>query len=109
MVDEYLKRVQHVEREFKERGRPGVKTDRGRLYLRYGAPDASQHVQVPSANKTVEIWKYTRRKALKYAFLDESGFQNYNLIYSTDPSERTSPDWEERIHDVDVIRQIISF
>lgn len=109
MVDEYMTRVRYVEREFAERGRAGVKTDRGRLYLRYGAPDASQHIQIATSNKAVDIWKYTRRKSLKYVFLDESGFQNYNLVYSTDPLERTLADWQDRIHDVDVLRQITSF
>ncbi|HUP88625.1 MAG TPA: GWxTD domain-containing protein [Longimicrobiales bacterium] len=109
MVVEYMARVRHVQREFAERGRSGVKTDRGRLYLRYGAPDASQHLQIPTSNKTVEIWKYTRSKSLKYVFLDESGFQNYNLVFTTDPNERTLSDWQARIHDVDILRQVSIF
>jgi len=108
--DEYAGRVRYVEREFREsQTRSGVKTDRGRIYLKYGAPDAKQHLPIASSNKTVDIWKYTRKKALKYAFLDESGFQNFYLVYTTDPAERGMGDWEARVYDRDAIRQIVSF
>ena len=108
--DEFSQRVRYVEKEFREKaGRAGVKTDRGRIYMKYGAPDAAQLVQVSSGNKSVILWKYTRRKSLKYAFLDETGFENYNLVYTTDPLERTLHDWEQRVYDQDMIRQIVSF
>ena len=112
MVDEYMARVRYVEKNFAERGRPGVKTDRGRIYLRYGPPDASQHFDIPGSNgsgKVADVWKYTRHKALKYVFLDETGFQNFGLVFTTDPNERGVGDWQDRIHDVETLRQISNF
>lgn len=111
LLDEYIGRVEHVVRSYSEgiRGRPGVKTDRGRIYLKFGPPDVRQVLDVASNSKTVEMWKYTGRRALKYAFLDESGFSNYNLIFTTDPQERTMHDWRDRVADVQAFYDILKF
>lgn len=111
MLDEYAQRVSFIERNFRESqsARRGIKTDRGRIYLKYGAPDASQHLVIASSNKSVDVWKYTGRRPLKYVFLDETGFRNFNLVYTTDPVERTLSDWQERVFDVDTIRDILNF
>ena len=110
VVDEFTQRVAHVTKQYSEfRGRSGAKTDRGRIYLKYGPADASLSLEVSGSKKTAEIWKYTRRRAIKFVFLDETGFQNYNLIYTTDPQESTLADWQERVRDPDIIRQIITF
>lgn len=110
LVDEYMARVEHANRRFGESGRagrPGVKTDRGRIYLKYGPPDMTQ--QFEARSKRADVWKYSRNRGLKYVFLDESGFSNYGLVYSTDPQERTLADWMERVFDVETIRQILQF
>ena len=112
LIDEYLQRVEYANRRFSESGRAGrsgVKTDRGRIYLKYGAPDATLALDVTGSQKRVEVWKYARVRGLKYVFLDESGFSNFVLAYSTDPQERTLSDWEERILDFNTIRQIVQF
>jgi GWxTD domain-containing protein len=110
LYEEFRDRVLFVEREYAERdiGRPGINTDRGRIYLRYGAPD--ERLQLPmTQNKGVEAWRYSRQRSRKFVFLDETGFQHYNLIYAEDPNEQTLPDWEERVGDRDVVNQIRSF
>jgi GWxTD domain-containing protein len=111
VLDEYLKRVNHVSLRFGEgvRGRPGVKTDRGRIYLKFGPPDELHTLQRPNKPGVVELWKYTGRRALKYAFLDETGFQNFSLVYTTDPQERTAHDWTDRVGNSDVIGDIIRY
>ncbi|MEX2282300.1 MAG: GWxTD domain-containing protein [Gemmatimonadota bacterium] len=110
MVEEYSQRVDFVAREYRERdiGRSGARTDRGRIYLRYGPPDAKQIMPV-TGSKAVEVWKYTRNRGLKFAFMDETGFSGYNLIYTTDPNERSLADWTDRVRDVETIRAILSF
>jgi hypothetical protein len=111
LLEEYLKRVEHVTREYSERrGRPGVQTSRGRIYLKYGPPDVHHLFALPGANsRGVELWKYTRTRSHKYAFLDESGFQHFNLVYTTDPYEQGTPDWADRVRDPELIRQIMAF
>lgn len=110
LIDEYVERVRVVEREYGERdiGRPGIGTDRGRIYLRYGPPD--DRLLLPmTQNRAVEAWRYSRNRNLKFVFLDETGFQHYNLIYAEDPNEQTLPDWERRVGSRDVIARILSF
>lgn len=112
VVDEYLQRVMHVVRSYGEggrAGRSGINTDRGRIYLKFGPPDVRQTFDMPNSAKAAEVWKYTRRRALKYAFLDESGFGNYNLVFTTDPQERTLHDWQERVGDYQTILDIGRF
>lgn len=108
-LEEYIGRVAFVAREYREQaGRSGLRTDRGRIYMRYGAPDAKQLLPM-TGNRGVEIWKYTRLRELKYAFLDQTGFQNFDLIYTTDPQEQSLPDWQERVRELETIRQILAF
>jgi GWxTD domain-containing protein len=112
LVDEYLQRVEYANRNFGESGRAGrsgVKTDRGRIYLKFGAPDMKQALDVSGSQKRVDVWRYSRNRGVKYVFLDESGFSSYILVYSTDPQERTLSDWEERVLDFDTIRAIMQF
>lgn len=112
VVDEYLARVAHVVRAYGEggrAGRSGIRTDRGRIYLKFGPPDVSQSFDIPNNAKVAEVWKYTRRRALKYAFVDESGFGTFNLVYTTDPQERTLHDWQERVGDYQTILDIGRF
>jgi GWxTD domain-containing protein len=98
VLEEYTQRVQYITQTFTEqRGRSAAKTDRGRVYLRQGPPDARQRVQMGN-NRSVDVWKYTRRRIMKYAFLDETGFQNFNLIYVVgDPTMQSLPDWADRV------------
>ena len=110
VLEEWLERVDYVSRQYGERdiGRPGVQTDRGRIYLKYGPPD-EKLAQPMSGNREIEVWKYTRRRNLKYIFLDESGFQHFRLIATTDPTEPTMPDWIARIGDAEIVRLVTSF
>ncbi|MGH7468477.1 MAG: GWxTD domain-containing protein [Longimicrobiales bacterium] len=110
MVEEYIGRVDFVSRAYVEKdiGRAGVRTDRGRIYMKYGAPDAKQLFPITGA-RAVEVWKYTRNRGLKFAFLDETGFSGFALVHTTDPTEVSLADWAERIRDVEVVRLIVTF
>lgn len=110
LLEEYIQRVQFVAREYFERdiGRQGSRTDRGRIYLKFGPPDAKQLLPM-EGRKAAEVWKYTRQRNLKYAFLDETGFQNFSLVFTTDPNELSLSDWEDRIQNAEAVRLIKSF
>jgi GWxTD domain-containing protein len=110
LLVEYIGRVDYVQREYAERDirRSGVRTDRGRIYLKYGAPDDKLSIPM-TQNRAVEIWKYTRQRFLKFAFLDETGFHHFNLVLATDPQEHTLLDWQSRVGDASVVRTIINY
>ena len=53
-------------------------------------------LQRPQAGNTLpyEVWKYTRSRALKYVFLDQTQFGNYALIWTDDRREPSRPNWQ---------------
>src|SRR2546425_11076275 len=84
-------------RRFREGGAaeiPGWRTDRGRIFIKYGPPQ--EMMQRPQAGNTLpyEVWKYTRNRALKYVFLDQTQFGNYALIWTDDRREPSRPNWQ---------------
>ncbi len=91
-------RIAVVNRKFRERGTdnvPGWRTDRGRIFLEYGAPDITLGRRGPGVAVPFDVWKYTRTsKVRKYCFVDLTGFGNYVLVYSNDPAEPSRPQWE---------------
>lgn len=95
--DDFYRRIDDANRRFREGGAaqiPGWRTDRGRIFIKYGPPD--EVLQRPQAGSTnpYEVWKYTRARALKYVFLDVTQFGNYALIHTNDRREPSRPNWE---------------
>lgn len=96
--EDYYRRIADANRKFREGGAaeiPGWRTDRGRIFLRYGPPD--EVLSRPQAGSTnpYEVWKYTRVRPLKYVFWDQTRFGNYALIWTDDRREPSRPNWVE--------------
>ncbi len=111
LIEEYAERLRYINVMFKEGQRSAVRTDRGRIFLRLGQPDVRQQVEM-SNKRSVDIWKYTRRRNVKIAFLDETGFGNYNFIYASgDPTLVPLADWADRVgrNERDAINAILNF
>jgi GWxTD domain-containing protein len=110
LLEEYLERVEYANDRYGEPriGRPGVHTARGRIYLRFGRPDVVVPLRT-EARGEVEIWRYTGQRDLKYVFLDETGFGDFQLILSNDRNEPGFEDWQERVGNPDVVRTILDY
>lgn len=96
--DQFYAAVRHANERYGEAGRgevPGWNTDRGRIYLKYGAPD--EVLPRPSAERPYEAWKYTRGQQRFYLFVDQSGLGHYVLIGTNDQRERGRPNWEDLV------------
>lgn len=96
-LEDFYGRVATVNRIFAESGAapiPGWRTDRGRIYLRYGAPDTALHRPQPRSTNPYEVWKYARQQR-KFVFFDLTRFGNYALIWSDDVREPRRPNWDE--------------
>jgi GWxTD domain-containing protein len=95
--EDFYSRIADANRRYRERGVaqiPGWRTDRGRVFVKYGPPhEVLQRPQAGSTNP-YEVWKYTRGRALKYVFLDLTRFGNYSLIYTNDRRESSRPNWQ---------------
>lgn len=96
--EDFYGRIAEAERRYGEGGAarvPGWRTDRGRIYIKYGPP--VDVLSRPQAGNTgpYEVWKYTRTRPLKYVFFDQTGFGNYALIWTDDRREPSRANWRE--------------
>ncbi|PYO38277.1 MAG: hypothetical protein DMD29_13795 [Gemmatimonadetes bacterium] len=96
--ERFYSAIRDANRRFGEGGAsrvPGWRTDRGRIYVKYGAPDEVLERRSGGSTYPYEVWKYTRVRALKYVFMDLTRFGNYTLIYTDDRREPSRPNWQE--------------
>jgi GWxTD domain-containing protein len=96
--EDFYDRIAAANRRFRESGGgriPGWRTDRGRIFLKYGDPDEVLSRPQPGSTLPFEVWKYTRGKLRKFCFMDLTRFGNYSLIYTNDLTEASRPNWRE--------------
>jgi len=94
--ERFYEGIAFANRNYRERKVPGWKTDRGRVYVRNGAPD--DVLRRPSESKAppYEVWRYNRGKQRWYIFADLSnGFGSYRVMNSSDLTEPRRADWRE--------------
>ena len=97
----YHRVVKSVNKEFQNGKQAGYKTDRGRVYLQYGAPNSRHKVDNSSANMPYEIWHYYKLQTqtdCKFVFVNEHlGIQDYRLTYSNVDGEVSNQEWRDRL------------
>lgn len=97
----YYSVVKSINKEFKNGKLDGFKTDRGRIYLQYGAPNSRHKVDNSSANFPYEIWHYYKlntQSDCKFVFVNQHlGIQDYKLIYSNVNGEISNQEWRDRL------------
>jgi len=78
LMNEFYKRADYAALNFSTLANPnGTKTDRGRIYIRYGMPDETKR-DYSSNNSVIEIWYYKELKK-ESIFTDKTGLGNYTL------------------------------
>ncbi|MBI4503183.1 MAG: GWxTD domain-containing protein [Gemmatimonadetes bacterium] len=95
--EQYYARIAEANQRYREGGAariPGWRTDRGRIFIRYGDPDETLKRPQSGPTRPYEVWKYTRGRPRKFVFLDDTGFGHYQLIYSDERREPSRSDWE---------------
>jgi GWxTD domain-containing protein len=75
---EYFERIEYCEQHFSS-GDRGWRSDRAKVYMRYGPPDETQSRPYELSTKPYEVWLYYRLN-LQFIFLDRYGFGEYLLI-----------------------------
>jgi GWxTD domain-containing protein len=91
--------VAYADKNFGEKGRvssPGWRTDRGRIYVKYGEPD--EQLDRVQAGRAVpyQVWRFRRGRDRYYVFADRSnGIGIYQLVHSNDVKEIGVPNWRE--------------
>ena len=91
--------VAYAEKHFGEKGRvsaPGWRTDRGRIYIKYGEPE--EQLDRVQAGRAVpyQVWRYRQGRDRYFVFADRSnGIGVYQLVHSNDVKEIGLPNWRE--------------
>jgi GWxTD domain-containing protein len=96
--DRFYAAIAEANRRFREGGAsqvPGWRTDRGRIFVKYGAPDETLERRQAGSTNPYDVWKFTRTRALKFVFMDLTGFGNYVLIFTNDQHESGRPNWQD--------------
>jgi GWxTD domain-containing protein len=92
----FYEAIAFADRTYKEGGRktvPGWRSDRGRVYAKYGKPDDVLRRQQEGQAPPYEVWRYSTGKGAYYIFVDRTGFGAYQLVYSNDLSESSVASW----------------
>jgi GWxTD domain-containing protein len=94
---EYLRRLKFVNEKYGS-GKPGWKSDRGRVLLLYGESDEIERFPSSSDNRSYEIWNFYKiQGGVAFIFVDIRGFGDYILVHSTARDELQDHDWQRWI------------
>ena len=98
---DYQTEVNSVNAEFACPGRKGYESDRGRVYLQYGKPNAMDKYYFEGTAYPYEIWQYNafeEQRNLKFVFLSRNLSDNcFDLIHSTAKGEFYDSNWSARL------------
>ena len=93
---EHVRRCAYADAQFSEHvsnGLQGSRTDRGRIYIKFGDPEESETKSMQMGSKPVLIWRYTGGQ--KFIFMDLTGAGRYDLIYTNAAGERSNHNWQK--------------
>ena len=92
---DYLKRLDQADHEFSVGGKPGWKSDRGRVLLKYGVPEEIERFPSSIDKKDYQIWHYYRIEGgIVFVFVDVDNFGEMRLVHSTARNELQDEEWE---------------
>lgn len=95
---EYMERIEICNQRFGALGKQGWKTDRGRIYLKYGEPSEIERFPNQTDTKPYEIWHYNEIEGgIVFVFADLTSFSDFQLIHSSARGELRDDNWYSRI------------
>lgn len=90
ILNEYYRRVEYANKNFKGWGREGWRSDMGMIYITFGPPSYVERHPLEPNSRPYEIWDYYELNR-SFIFVDQTGFGDYRLInpdYSRWPGYR---------------------
>ncbi len=82
MLD-FFGRVRYANQTFSGQTTAGWRTDQGRIYIKYGAPDQIEERAATFYDPPLLIWSYFSLRR-QFIFADREGFGRYELVSPTD-------------------------
>jgi GWxTD domain-containing protein len=93
--EEYLRRIEIANQRYHAMQKDGWKTDRGRVFILYNAPDDVERIPSGEQSKPYEVWHYNSiEDGVQFVFVDRTGFGDYVLVHSTKRGEIQDENWE---------------
>ncbi len=77
--EDFYQRVEQANRQYSLGGRPGWRTDRGRILIKYGPPDEVERHPFEPEYRAYEVWYYYQ-EGVRFMFMDVHGFGDYQLM-----------------------------
>jgi GWxTD domain-containing protein len=97
--DDYIRRLVQAQANFSAGTTEGWKTDRGRIFLTYGAPNHIDREPDSPDKNAFEIWSYNDLEGgAQFIFIDVSSNSNYKLVHSTYRKEVNDPNWQTYLY-----------
>lgn len=97
----YNKEVAKANKMFATQIKKGYDTERGRVFLQYGAPDTRNEITNEPNSYPYEIWHYQKAKGQtnrRFVFYNTDLASNdYYLLYSDARGEPSDPNWRMRL------------
>lgn len=82
---EFYSRIYYVNENFGYLNRPGWETDRGRVFVRHGAPDQVDDYPFSLSSYPYQEWHYYKGgRYRKFTFVDDNHDGDYRLVYPYD-------------------------
>lgn len=95
-MQQYMARWNHVNKVFTHGNTEGWRTDQGRIYIIYGAPDQIERNSVGLATNPWEIWSYFEKNYF-FIFADLLSLGKMELVHSNVEGETQDEFWKERL------------
>ncbi len=96
--ERFYEAVAYANQAFKESGRrttPGWRSDRGRIYAKYGPYDEFLDRVAAGRAPTYQVWRYTKQKDRYFIFVDKNNLGGFQLIYTNELTESSRQDWQD--------------
>lgn len=83
-------RFEYANKHYSQGDKPGYKTDRGRIYIKYGeADDRECSIIETRESRPCEFWQYYN--GFRFIFIDIRGTNEYTLVWTNTRDERSQP------------------
>lgn len=83
---EFARRMETARERYRSAGTDGLRTDRGRIYVKYGEPDEVDRRVIEVDRRPREYWKYYAN-GYTFVFIDITGSDDYRLAWTNSPAE----------------------
>ena len=83
---EFARRMETASERYRVAGTDGLRTDRGRIYVKHGEPDGIERREIEVDRRPREYWRYFNQ-GHTFVFIDVTSSNDYRLAWTNSPDE----------------------